>query len=182
VMDHLITVGVEQLRRNREHLAGIQINDDSCSLQGPVMGPRAYERLCLPGLKRMVKAYKAAGAECVYMHCDGNAMPLVEMWIDAGLDAMHPCELRAGVDVFALRQKHGRKLAFIGAMDNCRILPQGSQEEITTHIRGLAELGRDGGLILGGHSIGPDISVEHYEWAMAARARYGRYASAKPMA
>ncbi|MBM4029398.1 MAG: hypothetical protein FJ280_28980 [Planctomycetes bacterium] len=73
-------------------------------------------------------------------------------------------------------------MAFIGAMDNCHILPQGSQEEITTHIRRLAELGRDGGLILGGHSIGPDISVEHYEWAMAARERYGHYAAAKPMA
>ena len=175
VMDHLIDVGVEQLRRNRSSLVGIQINDDACSLRGPVMGPRAYEKICLPSLRRMVRAYKHAGAAIVYVHCDGNLMPLVDMWVDAGIDAIHPCEPRAGVDVFALRKRHGRKLSYIGAMDNCVILPQGSRSEIEAHVRELADFGRDGGLVLGGHSIGPDIPIEHYEWAMGIRREYGTY-------
>ncbi len=177
VMDHLTAVGVEQLRRNGPNLAGIQINDDCCSLKGSMISPRAFEKICLPSLKGMVRAYKEAGASKVYMHCDGNVMALVEMWVDAGIDAINPCEPRAGVDVFALRKEHGKKLAFIGAMDNCRILPQGSREEVETHIRKLAEFGRDGGLVLGGHSIGPDISVERYEWAMATRRKHGTYSA-----
>jgi uroporphyrinogen-III decarboxylase len=123
----------------------------------------------------MVQAYKEAGAAKVYMHCDGNVMSLVEMWVDAGIEAIHPCEHRAGVDLFALRRKHGERLAYIGAMDNCHILPQGSRDEIENHVRELAEFGRDGGLVLGGHSIGPDISIERYEWAMASRREYGTY-------
>ena len=175
VMSHLTSVGVEQLRRNGSSLAGIQINDDVCSLRGPLIAPQTYARICLPSLRRMVQAYKDAGAAKVYMHCDGNVMPLVEMWVDAGIEAINPCERRAGVDVFALRKRYGDKLAFIGAMDNCEILPRGSKADITTHVRELAELGRDGGLVMGGHSIGPDVSVEHYEWAMAARREYGSY-------
>ena len=173
VMAHLTAVGVEQIRRSRPILAGIQINDDCCSLRGPLISPRAYESICLPSLRRMVRAYKEAGVPHVCMHCDGNVMRLVEMWVDAGIDSINPCEPRAGVDVFALRETYGRKLAFAGAMDNCIILPRGDRGEIETHIRRLAELGQDGGLVLGGHSIGPDISIESYEWAMATRRKYG---------
>jgi uroporphyrinogen decarboxylase len=175
VMAHLTAVGVEQLRRHGPNLVGIQINDDSCALNAPLMSPQTYERICLPSLRKMVQAYKDAGASIVYMHCDGNVMPLVEMWVDVGIDAIHPCEPRAGVDVFALHDQYGGKLAFIGAVDNNRILPAGSKTEIVAHIRALAELGRDGGVVIGGHSIGPDISIAHYEWAMAARRRYGMY-------
>jgi len=168
-MAHLTAVGVAQLQRWGDALVGMQINDDCCALRGPLISPNLYARVCLPSLVRMVQAYKAAGAQIVYMHCDGNCMPLVDMWVAAGIDAIHPCEPRAGVDIVALRRRHGSRLAFMGAMDNCYILPQGSRAQIEQHVRALVEFGQEGGLVLGGHSIGPDISVERYDWAMAAR-------------
>lgn len=74
VVHHLTAVEVEQLRRNGHILAGIQINDDCCSLQGPLISPRTYEKVCLPSLQRMVSAFKEAGAATVHMHCDGELL------------------------------------------------------------------------------------------------------------
>jgi len=160
VTDHLITVGVESLRRWEMQSTGIQINDDVAANWGPFVGPETYERVFLPPLRRMVGAYREAGARCIMHHADGNVLPLLDMWLDAGIDAINPVEYRAGMDAVAIREKYGDRLVLIGGLDNCGILPRGDRAEIRDHVLHLLQAGRRGGYIIGPHSIGPDISVE----------------------
>lgn len=160
VTDHLIAVGVESIRRWNMQETGIAIYDDVSANWGPFVGPENYERLFLPALRRMVRAYKDAGARFVMHHSDGNVMSLLDMWVDAGIDAINPLEYRSGVDAVKVREKYGRHLACIGGLDNCGILPRGDRAEVRDHVLYLLQAGRDGGFVIGPHSIGPDISIE----------------------
>ncbi len=72
-------------------------------------------------------------------------------------------EPKAGMDVVRLRERYGRRLAMLGGLDNAHILPRGSDAGVVAHVERLLEVGYDGGLVVGGHSIGPDISVQRYE-------------------
>jgi uroporphyrinogen decarboxylase len=175
VVDHLITVAIEGMRRFGLEETGIAIYDDVASSQGPFVGPRHYERLFLPALRRMVKVYKAAGASWVMHHSDGNVLPLLDMWVDAGIDAINPLEFRIGMDAVKLREQFGNRLVLTGGMDNCVILPRGDRAEIRDHVLHLLEAGRGGGLVFGTHSIGPDITVETAEYVLELLAEYGNY-------
>lgn len=175
VVDHLIVIGVESIRRWNMQDTGIEINDDVAASWGPFVGPNAYETLFLPALKRMVKAYKAAGARYVMHHADGNVLPLLDMWVDAGVDAINPVEYRSGMDAVKLRERYGRNLVLVGGLDNCDILPRGDRAEVREHVLRLLEAGLGGGFVIGPHSIGPDIRVETMLYVLELIEEHGRY-------
>jgi hypothetical protein len=83
------------------------------------------------------------------------------MLVDAGIDGLNPLERRAGMDPFALRKDYPR-LILTGGMDNTGTLIHGPPSRIQAEARELIDLGRDGGLIIGTHSISPEIPVEHF--------------------
>ena len=61
-----------------------------------------------------------------------------------------------------LKEKYGKKLSFIGGMCNSLVLPKGTKAEIERQAAEIIEAGEDGGVIIGAHSIGPDIPVRNY--------------------
>ncbi len=85
------------------------------------------------------------------------------MLIESGVEACHPLEPKAGMDLVRLRRKYGRTLAFLGGLDNAHIMVSAPLDELEAHVRRILAIGRDGGLVIGGHSIGPDIAVERYD-------------------
>jgi len=153
VADHITAVGVESLRRFGCQDTGIAIYDDCAANWGPFISPAAYERLFLPALRRMIKAYKAAGAAKVMFHSDGNVLPLLDMWVDAGIDAINPIEYRLGMDPVELRERYGPRLACIGGVCNTEILPRGDRAEIRDHVQHLFAAASGGGYVIGTASI-----------------------------
>jgi hypothetical protein len=175
VVDHIITVAVEGMKRFGLQETGIAIYDDVASSAGPFVGPKHYERIFLPPLRRMIKAYKDAGARWIMHHADGNVLPLLDMWVDAGVDAINPVEFRVGMDPVKIRQQYGNRLVCVGGLDNCAILPRGDRGEIHDHVMHLVEAGRGGGFVFGPHSIGPDISLETMKYVLDLLQEYGNY-------
>jgi Uroporphyrinogen decarboxylase (URO-D) len=175
VAEHITTVAIEGMRRFGLQDTGIAIYDDIASNQGPLIGAKRYERLVLPALQRMVKAYKEAGARWVMHHSDGNVLSLLDMWVDAGVDAINPLEYRVGMDAIKLRERFGNRLVLTGGMDNSGILPRGDRGEIREHILHLLQVGRGGGFVIGTHSMGSDIRVEIAEYVLQLLAEYGNY-------
>jgi len=163
VAEHLLQIGLESLKRANAWDFGLWIYDDMCDGRGPMFSPHTFERVFLPVYKRMISTIKAAGARWVIFHCDGNLLPLLDMLIEAGIDGINPVEYAAGLDVAKLSKKYGRRLRYIGGVCNTHILPGGDPARIREHTQALIDVGRDGGLVIGTHSIGPDISVESYE-------------------
>jgi uroporphyrinogen decarboxylase len=175
VTDHMMQVGVEQIRRYQLASTGIGIFDDIATNRGAIMGVDTYEKIFYPSLQKMVRAYKEAGAAKVFHHCDGYVEEVLDLWIAAGIDAVHPLEARTGMDPVKIREKYDGRLAIIGGLDNCEILPRGKPEETRQHVRYILEAGRGGGFILAAHSIGPDVSVETYDFVSELWREYGVY-------
>ena len=160
--DHIIQIGLISLERGQLYDTGLWIYDDMGNNRQPMMSPDAFERIFLPGYRRMVAAFKEAGAAKVLLHSDGNIEPLLDMLIDAGIEGINPVEPRAGLHIPTLKARYGRKLAYVGGMCNAHVLPEGPKEAIQAQARELIEAAQDGGVIAGAHSIGPDIPVSHY--------------------
>jgi len=112
----------------------------------------------------MCAQYLSAGVKHILLHCDGNIDAILEPLVDAGIQGLHPIEPKAGMDAVKLRQQYGQRLALIGALDNAHILPSGDRTRIDKHVRSVLELHREGGLVIGAHSIGPDVSIDTYEY------------------
>jgi len=175
--EHLKVIALESLRRADLYDTGVWIYDDMCNNNGPMMSPRQFETLFLPAYRDLVQSLKQAGAAKVILHCDGNLTPLLDMVLDAGADGVNPVEPKAGMDLVVLKERYGRRLSFLGGMCNARVLPKGTKEEIVAATERIKEAGRDGGVVIGTHSIGPDVPVEHYDWyheAVRNLARPGR--------
>jgi len=165
VADHLVQVGLEMLRRYRLHDTAMWLDDDIGTNQGTVFSPAVFEKVFLPCYRMMVGAYRAAGVRTVIFHSDGNIENVLDMLVDAGISALNPLEYKAGMDAVRLRERYGRKLAFIGGLDNAHTLPEGTPAGIEAHVRRLLSIGEEGGLVAGSHSIGADVPVQNYELA-----------------
>lgn len=157
---HLLTaVGVQEIHRWALQETGIWIFDDMAYNNGPMVSPGAFEEIFLPAYRRMIKAYKEAGARYVFFHSDGDVRLLLPMLVDAGIDGLNPLEPRAHMDIVALRRQYPN-LILAGGMDNSDTLLRGPAERVRAEARAIIDLGRDGGVIIGTHSISPEIPFE----------------------
>jgi hypothetical protein len=159
--DHLAAVGVQAIRRWHLAETGMSIWDDMAGNKGPMVSPAQFEAVFLPGYRRMIRTWRAEGVTRVFLHSDGNILPLLDMLVDAGIDGLNPLERRAGMDPFLLRQRYPR-LVLIGGMDNTDTLIHGPVARIEQEARDLVRLGREGGLVIGTHSVSPEIPLEHF--------------------
>jgi uroporphyrinogen decarboxylase len=159
--DHLLSVGREEIDRWDLAQTGIWIYDDMAYNDGPMFSPEAFERIFLPGYHRMIRGFKDAGARWVGLHSDGNILPILDLLVDAGIGALNPMERRAHMDVAELRRRYPR-LVLTGGMDNTGTLVEGPVERIQAEARQIIDLGREGGVVIGSHSISPEIPLDHF--------------------
>lgn len=177
VGDHLTGIGLESLRRANLYDTGLWIYDDMAYNDGPMFSPRTFERVFLPIYRNMIQTFKNAGCRKVLLHSDGCILPVLDMLLDAGIDGINPVEPKAGMDLVALKQTYGKSLCYVGGVCNARVLPRGDRREIEAHVRPILDVAREGGVAIGTHSIGPDISVETYDYYHQLVRRYGTYSS-----
>jgi len=87
-------------------------------------------------------------------------LPILDMWVDAGIDAINPVEFRTGMDPNKILDQYGKKLVCTGGLDNTDILIRGDETQVREHVQHLIQAGANGGYIIGPHSIGSDISPQ----------------------
>ena len=161
VANHLTAVGIEELRRWDLFETGIWIYDDMAYNRGPMFSPKQFENVFLPAYRRMITAYKDAGARYVFLHSDGDIRPILELLVEAGIDGLNPLERRAGMEMAVVRQ-HYPDLILTGGMCNTHTLVRGTRDQIEAEVRQIIDLGRDGGVVIGTHSVSPEISLENF--------------------
>jgi len=69
------------------------IGNDFGSQNGPLVGPKLFERYILPHLSRLIDLGHGYGLK-VQLHCCGGFVPLIPMMIQAGLDGLHAIQPR----------------------------------------------------------------------------------------
>ena len=122
--------------------------------------PELYRRLVKPFHKR---ACDWAHSKGIYarLHSCGDVMSLVDDIIDAGVDALNPLEVKAGMDPIYLKQKYGDRLVLHGGI-NAVLWPERDRiiEEIDRVVPVLKENG--GYIFSSDHSIPNNVSLENF--------------------
>ncbi len=172
--DHLTAVGVQEIERWSLQETGMWIFDDMAYNSGPMFSPDSFEKVFLPAYRRMITAYKEAGARYVFFHSDGDIRLLLDMLIDAGIDGINPVEPRANMKMAELRKRYP-KLVLTGGMDNTGTLANGATESIQSEAREIIDVGRDGGVLIGSGSIGPDVPLENFAAYDGVCRTYGNF-------
>ena len=110
------------------------------------------------------------------MHACGSLTDLVEDYVEIGVDALNPMQVRAaGMSPESLVARFGGRMAFWGGIDTQSILPRGRPEEVRQAVREMLAVmgGQAGGYVLGAvHNIQDDVPPENV-WAMLDEAAGG---------
>lgn len=152
------------------------IADDMGANQGPLMSMVHFKEFVLPYFAKVVQAYRKLGVP-VIMHNDGRIWNFLDDLIAAGINAYHPIERSASMDLGRVKQKYGHQICPIGNVNNKAILREGTVSEVEQQvIECLRAAAPGGGYILASdHSLNNSQKIENILAMFATAKKYGRY-------
>jgi len=139
----------------------VLLSEDLCYNHGLLLSPRHFEEYCAPYYREVCDCARACGVEVVAVDTDGNAMEFVGLAEACGVNAVFPCEVKAGNDLFALRGAHPRFL-FFGWLEK-ETVNEGNEAAIAPEILGKVPplLARGGYFPNGDHGIQPLVTFDN---------------------
>jgi uroporphyrinogen decarboxylase len=112
-----------------------QVTDDLGSQNGPLISMDLYKEFYAPQHKRFIDLCHSFGLK-VYHHDDGSCREFLPMLVDMGIDLLNPVQWTCpGMDMLELKREFGSAICFHGAVENQKILPFGSPEEVRREVR-----------------------------------------------
>ena len=114
-----------------------------------VISPNMHREFCLPYDQQQIKAIQEHGSKVVYHLC-GGLMPLLEMVVENGTDAletMTPPDMGGDCDLAEATRRVGDKLCFVGGFDQNNGFERGNPAVIREMVFKLHEACPDGGYI-----------------------------------
>jgi uroporphyrinogen decarboxylase len=139
----------------------IRLDEDLAYRNGPLLSPRQFREFLQPAYHRVMTAARARGCELGMVDSDGNVDSIIPMWLEEGVNVIHPLEIAAGTDAMALRRRFGRDLRLCGGVDKRALIAGGSA--IDKEIERIRPLFEDGLYIPHvDHRVPPDVSYANY--------------------
>ncbi|MGZ5214576.1 MAG: uroporphyrinogen decarboxylase family protein, partial [Actinomycetota bacterium] len=115
----------------------------------------------------------------VFFHTDGDVFPLIDDFVEMGVDILNPIQTSAGKmsNLEELKARWGDRLTFCGGVDTRRILPAGTPDEVRAEVRRVIEiLGPGGGYMVSSvHTVMDDVPAENILAMVDAVEEYGTY-------
>ncbi len=86
----------------------------------------------------------------VIMHSDGEVAPLLDDFIELGIDVYNPVQPNVpGSDPEELKNRYDDSICFFGGIDQQQLLPEGDPDKIRQEVQYRADvLGRDGSYLM----------------------------------
>ncbi len=109
-------------------VAAMMMGDDIAFKSGPIFSPAWFEKHYFHRLARICDAYHAKGIKVMF-HSDGNIMPILPQLVEAGIDALNPIEVMAGMDIADIHRRYPQ-LFMTGGIDVSELLPFGTPEQV----------------------------------------------------
>jgi uroporphyrinogen decarboxylase len=146
--------------------------EDLGSQTSTLISPQQWRARYKPRHQRIIDRVKAANPEIiVIMHSDGAVAPLIDDFIELGVEVYNPVQPNVpGSDPEELARKYGGRINFFGGIDQQVLLPRGDTTAITQEVRRRARiLGAKGGyLIAPAHILQADVSVDIVQHLISA--------------
>jgi hypothetical protein len=149
--------------------------DDLGQRDRSILSLPQFKEFILPYYKQIYDAVHKGGAYIIQHSC-GYVDEFLPYMVDAGLDCIQALEPAAGVNLGALKEKLGDKLAFMGGMDSTRTLNFGTPKDVEEDVKKcIKAAGIGGGYIAGpSHNI-MDVPWENLMVLRAALEKYRKY-------
>lgn len=149
----------------RSNIPVINVHDDLCWSSGPVSHPAWFREHIFPRYREIFARLKSAGKKVLFT-CDGDMTAFFDDIVDCGAD-MIITEPMSDFDLLA--KKHGKRVAFFGAMDT-RVLLSNDKQTIFAEVERLMNQYRDcPGFFMGvGNHIAQDTSLDAALWYQEA--------------
>lgn len=152
----------------RPGTCGLMVEQDMAGTNAPLISPDMFREFCLPFLKEritQIKKYssKALNNSQVILHNCGNNMPLMDMFIECGIDCYQSLQTTAGMDIAVLKQKWGKSMSFWGGVPVENLI-SGTMDDVRKDVRKALETGAPcSGFILGpSHSIAKNTKYDNF--------------------
>jgi len=173
VTDYAIAGGRLLMQAGVDALA---IADDHGGVAGPFISLRQFRRFVLPHFGRMVHSFRGLGVP-VFMHNDGDIRVLLDDLVDTGINAYHPIERAARMDLADVKRRYGHRICLVGNVNNKDTLVRGTVEDVERETRECLRIaGPGGGYILASdHSLHQDIPMANILRMIDTGHRYGHY-------
>lgn len=163
----------------KEGVDAIWLGEDLGSQTSTLISPEIWRNLFKPRHKRMIEKLKQENPNIiVIMHSDGAVAPLIDDFIEIGVDVYNPLQPNvAGSDPQELKNKYGDRICFFGGIDQQNLLPSGDVEKICEEIKlRIQILGKDRGYLLApAHILQADVSTKTVKEMIKAAIKYGDY-------
>lgn len=180
-LHELVEIAVEFAVKaiNRMAKVGIDamiLSDDyGASAQG-LLRPQQFKEIYKPGLKRIIDCIKANNLP-VFLHCCGRVYDYLDDLVEIGIEAYHPVQRTAGMDLAKVKAKYGDRICLVGNIDSSRTLPFGTPEEIEAETREALRVAAPGyGYILASdHSLHDGIPVKNIQLMFDVARKHGVY-------
>ena len=145
----------------------VQIWEDMAYKTAPLISVEFVREYMLPAYRELVDYLRRGGVKLIMVDCDGRVNDLLPIWVEAGIDGTHPCEIAAGSDPLALRRRFPH-CTLIGGLDK-RAIASG-RDGINAQLRRVQPLLQEGAYIpMLDHFVPPDVSYDTYLYYVERR-------------
>lgn len=137
LIDELLEIAARETILWAEHLPegfdAVFLADDLAYRGGSIFNPRWLDRHYMPRVARIVEAFHRRQMKVLF-HSDGNLWRILAPLVEAGIDALNPIEVMAGMDVGELRRRYPRLLP-VGGIDVSDLLVFGTPQAVREEVR-----------------------------------------------
>ena len=138
--------------------------EDMAYKGGSLISPRLVKEFMLPYYRKLIDHIRSLGCKQVIVDSDGDVTELIPLFLSAGVNAMLPFEVQAGMDIRNVRKRYGKNLAIIGGLDK-RLLVKPGVELLNEIQHKAIPLLQEGGYIpCLDHTVPPDVSLENFRF------------------
>jgi uroporphyrinogen-III decarboxylase len=163
-----------QIEAARPWLDGFVIWGDVAYKRSTFMRPDYWRQHYKPWVKAIADYAHSQGLDVIYHGC-GNVHSIFQDYIDIGIDAYNPLEVKAGMDVVDLRRQYGHKIGFCGNSD-IQIWESGDRDAIRREVLRKLNAAKGGGMIFqSDHSVSSAVSGQTYDYIVKLVREYGVY-------
>lgn len=138
----------------------VAVGDDLGTQSSLLISPQLYREMIKPYHDRYFQFIKSRTPAKLKLHSCGAIMPLLDDFIEIGVDIINPVQVSAiGMDPAELKERFGDQLVFWGGIDTQQTLSRGNTEDVRREVEArIEQLGSDGGYVVSAvHNIQADV-------------------------
>ena len=155
-------------------LDGFVIWGDVAYKKGTFMRPDYWRTHYKPWVQAIAGYAHQRGLNVIYHGC-GNVHAIFEDYIEAGIDAYNPLEVKAGMDALDLRRRYGHRIGLCGN-SNVQVWERGDPQAIRREVLRKLNAARGGGFIFqSDHSVSSEVSGKTYDSIVRLVREFGNY-------